>query len=83
MTEADLQTQLAGVDAPRALRSVLQHRYVVLAVLLNLPGNVVLGGGGGLAMMAGLSRLFHPLPFVLTVLLAVLPVPLAFYLGVA
>lgn len=81
MTEADLQQHLTGPALPRALRAVLRYRYVTLALLINMPGNVVLGGGGGIAMMAGLSRLFKPVPFVLTVLLAVLPVPLLFYLG--
>lgn len=38
-------------------------RYVALAVLLNIPGNVVIGGGGGIAFAAGMTRLFSfPLP---------------------
>ena len=54
----------------------VKHRFVALAVLLNLPGNVVIGGGGGIAMLAGMTRLF-PLPaYLLTVALAVAPVPL-------
>lgn len=81
MEEADLRARLAQTGGPRVLRAVLRHRYVALGLLVNLPGNVVLGGGGGLALMAGLSRLFEPVPFLLTVLIAVLPVPLAFYLG--
>lgn len=63
------------VDHP-ALRRLVRHRYVALALLINLPGNVVVGGGGGLAMMAGLSRVFSPAGFLLTVAIAVLPVPL-------
>lgn len=51
-------------------------RYVLLAVLLNIPGNGLIGGGGGLALLAGLSRVFHPGWTVLTIGLAVLPVPL-------
>lgn len=81
MSEEDLRAHLAGPSTPRALRGVVQHRYVALALLINLPGNVVLGGGGGIALMAGLSRLFHPIPYLLTVLIAVLPVPLLFYAG--
>lgn len=79
MTEADLSHTLARDTTPRALRGVLRYRYVTLALLINMPGNVVLGGGGGIALMAGLSRLFRPIPFLLTVLIAVLPVPLVFY----
>ena len=59
-------------------------RYVLLAVLINLPGNIALGGGGGLLLFAGLSRLFAPWPTLLTVTLAVSPVPLAvWFLGYA
>lgn len=38
--------------------------------------NILIGGGGGIALMAGMSRLF-PLPvYLLTVICAVAPVPL-------
>jgi hypothetical protein len=55
-------------------------RYLALACLFNLPGNTVLGGGGGIALLAGLSRLFAPLPMTATVALAVAPVPLAIWI---
>ena len=32
---------------------IIRSRYAVLAVLLNMPGNSILGGGGGLAFWAG------------------------------
>lgn len=51
-------------------------RYLMLAILLNLPGNFVIGGGGGLAFLAGLSRLYGSTPALLTMAIAVLPVPL-------
>lgn len=51
-------------------------RYLLLAALLNIPGNGLIGGGGGLAMLAGLSRVFHPGWTVLTIAIAVAPVPL-------
>ncbi len=60
-------------------RWVLKHRALVLAVLLNLPGNSVIGGGGGIALLAGLSRTFAPLQFFLTIALATAPVPIAVY----
>lgn len=54
---------------------VSRFRYVLIAVLINVPGNAVLGGGGGILFIAGLSRLFLRLPMLLTILLAVAPVP--------
>ncbi|MCV2869462.1 hypothetical protein OEW28_12575 [Defluviimonas sp. WL0002] len=60
--------------------AMLRNRYVVLAILLNLPGNSVLGGGGGLAFLAGISGLYSPWWYLLTVTIAVAPIPLAFLL---
>lgn len=57
-----------------------RFRYVLVAALLNLPGNSVIGGGGGVCMLAGLSHLFHPVATFLTISLAVAPVPLAVWL---
>lgn len=51
-------------------------RYVLLAILFNLPGNSIVGGGGGIAFAAGFSRLFHTGLAILTIAIAVLPVPL-------
>ena len=56
-------------------------RYVALAVLLNLPGTALIGGGGGIAFIAGFSRLYRPALTMVVMALAVLPVPLAVYLG--
>ena len=67
--------------APRWLRPAIgSARYVLLAVLINVPGNAVIGGGGGLAFTAGFSRLFRPVYTALTIVLAVLPVPLIVWL---
>jgi hypothetical protein len=57
-------------------RWLVRYRYLALAVVLNLPGNFVLGGGGGILLLAGLSGLFRPWPTVATIALAVSPVPL-------
>lgn len=57
---------------------MLKNRYVVLALLLNLPGNSVLGGGGGLAFMAGISGLYKFWAYLISVLIAVAPIPLMF-----
>ena len=61
---------------PLALR-LARYRYLALAVMLNLPGNIMLGGGGGLALIAGASQAFRLRSFVLTVMIATAPVPLA------
>ena len=58
----------------------LRYRYVAVGAVLNLPGNFVIGGGGGIAIMAGISRLFGPGWFLIIVALAVSPVPLLVFL---
>lgn len=57
--------------------ALVRWRYVALALVLNLPGNAVLGGGGGIAMLAGLSGMFSFSGYFVAISLAVLPVPLA------
>jgi uncharacterized membrane protein YdjX (TVP38/TMEM64 family) len=65
-----------GRSMPRRLSVLLvQYRYPTLAVCLNFPGNSALGGGGGLALLCGLSRQFTWRSFLLTVVLATAPVP--------
>ena len=71
-----LSDRLPGWLAP----FVVRYRYATVAVLLNLPGNAVIGGGGGIMMIAGISRLFTAPALAATVLIAVLPVPLAVWL---
>lgn len=85
---ADLVQELAGQPPQicearlrhhttnRFLLTLLGYRYIALALAINLPGNTVLGGGGGLALFAGMSRLFSPLGFLLTLMIAVAPIPL-------
>ena len=55
---------------------LLRHRYIAVGLAFNLPGNTLLGGGGGIALAAGMSGLFSFVPFVLMTALAVAPVPL-------
>jgi HAMP domain-containing protein len=54
---------------------LLRHRGLCLVLLINTPGNTLLGGGGGIALAAGLSRLFSFRQFLASVLVAVAPVP--------
>ncbi len=85
---ADLLRRLQPLDTEARLailtRSsrprLLSCRFVILAVALNLPGNFVIGGGGGISLIAGFCRLFSLHGFVLTVALAVAPVPVAIFL---
>jgi hypothetical protein len=54
---------------------LLRYRFVALGLLFNLPGSALLGGGGGIAMAAGMSRLVSFPKFIITAALAVSPVP--------
>lgn len=68
---------LAGKAPNRLVPLLLRYRYLALALAINLPGNFLIGGGGGICLFSGLSRLYAPGWFLLTVALAVAPVPLA------
>lgn len=59
----------------RAVPVLLRHRYLALIALLNLPGNSVVGGGGGIALTAGVSGLFSLPAFVGAVMVAAMPIP--------
>jgi len=73
--------ELLIAHAPKWLTPVLRSgRYIAMALLLNLPGNAFIGGGGGIAFLAGFSRLFRPVVTLFVIMIAVLPVPLAVYL---
>lgn len=62
---------------PRTVGLALRHRYVALAVLVNTPGNALIGGGGGIMMMAGMSGIFAPVQTFIAIAVAVSPVPIA------
>jgi len=59
---------------------IVKYRYLALAVLINLPGNSVIGGGGGIALVSGLSGVFRPVPTLVTLAVATAPVPFAVWL---
>jgi hypothetical protein len=73
----DRVAMLLQGQSARALRLAVRYRYVALALAVNMPGNSIIGGGGGIMLMAGLSGIFSPLATVATVAIAVSPVPLA------
>ena len=64
----------------RIVPFLLRHRYLVLALLFNFPGNAVIGDGGGIGLIAGMSRLFPFPKYLLLVCVAITPVPLLFLL---
>jgi len=51
--------------------------HIAMALAVNMPGNSIIGGGGGIMIIAGLSGIFTPLPTFVTIVIAVSPVPLA------
>ena len=60
---------------------LLRHRYLMIAVALNLPGNVIIGGGGGIGLIAGMSNLCPYPKYLLFVSLAITPLPILFLAG--
>lgn len=60
----------------RFIPTLLRHRYLAIAIAFNMPGNAIIGGGGGIALLAGTSGLFTFPRFLLALAVAVLPVPL-------
>lgn len=60
----------------RWISPLLRHRYLALATILNLPGNTVIGGAGGIGMIAGLSRAYTFPRFLVLMAVSTLPVPL-------
>ncbi len=68
---------LASKTPNRLLPILLRYRYFALAVALNVPGNFLIGGGGGIALFAGVSRLYSIPGYLLTIAISVAPVPIA------
>jgi hypothetical protein len=67
--------------AGRIAAFLASHRYLLFALLINMPGNSVVGGGGGIALICGFTRLYRWPWFILTVALASLPIPLLVFFG--
>ncbi|MDX1556389.1 MAG: hypothetical protein R3212_10210 [Xanthomonadales bacterium] len=78
-TPLDIDKRLALMTerAPRRIVPfLLRHRYITLALAFNLPGNTLIGGGGGIALAAGMSGIYPFGAFLAVVMLAVAPIPL-------
>lgn len=89
---ADLVEQLNGISPEERLNLLiertpsrfvpllLKYRYLAIMLALNVPGNTVIGGGGGIALAAGMSGLFTFGWFLVALATAIAPVPLLFFL---
>lgn len=71
---------LHGLLPKRYCGWIVKYRYPTFAVLINLPGNSVIGGGGGISMISGLSGVFRPALTLLTITAATAPVPFVIWL---
>ena len=84
----EIDTMLKNLSGNRIfcqsrLRSFLtRYRYLAIALLFNTPGNYLIGGGGGISLACGISRSISWRWFLLTVTLAVSPVPLLAFFGI-
>lgn len=77
LSRQEILAFLAAKAPNRYLPLLLRHRYIALAVAINVPGNFLIGGGGGIALFAGVSRLYSIPGFLVTIAIAVAPIPIA------
>lgn len=68
--KSDLTTRLANTSP-----------FLALIMLVNTPGNIVLGGGGGIALNYGMSKQLSLASFMLAIAIGVAPLPLLMLLG--
>lgn len=64
----------------RIVPHLLNHRYLAIALLLNLPCNAVIGGGGGIGLIVGMSGLITYTRYLLTIAVSISPVPIVIFL---
>lgn len=77
----DRRLQFMLRAAPRRwLRGLIKHRYLALAVLINVPGNAIVGGAGGIGLFAGMSHVFSLPRYVTVMALATTPVPIVLWI---
>jgi hypothetical protein len=92
---ADMIKSLSGLQGEARINQLLQqapqrfvpwlmrHRFLALVALINLPGSALLGGGGGISMAVGMSRLVSFPMFLASALIGVAPVPLILIVSAA
>jgi hypothetical protein len=81
-TEERLRFLLRSAPS-RIVPFLLRQRYLIIGFLFNIPGNALIGGGGGIGLIAGMSRLFPFSKYLLLICLAITPGPILFLLRVA
>ncbi|AVO45994.1 hypothetical protein C6569_13440 [Phreatobacter cathodiphilus] len=81
MTPQQRVGALAEIAPNRIARLLVDHRDLTLVAALNMPGNALIGGGGGIALVAGMSGMFRPDRYLLAVAIAALPIPLLMVAG--
>ena len=72
---------LLSTAPSKVIPFLLKHRYLMIAIVLNLPGNALIGGGGGVGLISGMSRLYPFPKYLLLVSLAITPLPLLILAG--
>lgn len=77
LSKDDRLAMLLEGQSKRTVSVAVRYRYVAMALAVNMPGNSLIGGGGGIMIIAGLSGIFAPLATLLTIIIAASPVPLA------
>ncbi len=80
-TDERLRFLLDSYSSSRVVGYLVRYRFLAIILALNLPGNAVIGGGGGICMVAGFCRMFSFGQFLIAMSLAVLPVPLAIFMS--
>lgn len=81
MTPHERVEALVETAPNRIARLLVNHRELALIAALNMPGNALIGGGGGIALVAGMSGMFRPHRFLLAVAVAASPIPLFMLAG--
>ena len=73
--------ELLHAKAPSRLTPfLLRHRYLAIAIALNIPGNALIGGGGGIGLIAGMSMIIRFHIYLAVLAVAIAPLPLSFFL---
>lgn len=73
--------ELLYAKAPsRLVPFLLKHRHLAIAVALNLPGNALIGGGGGIGLISGMSKIVRFPAYIAVTALAIAPLPLWVFL---
>lgn len=79
-SQQKLDQMMQGVSKKWSI-VLLRYRYLGVIALLNIPGNAVIGGGGGIAFMAGVTGVFSVKGFATSAIIGVMPYPLFFFVA--